>query len=180
METHATALKDIQRFVWIPVFSALIAVSALFPIPIGPVPISMQTFFVLLAGLLLGPRAAGAAVLLYIGAGCLGLPVFSGGKGGIAVLWGPTGGYLWGFALSAVIAGCVRKTTSFFLCLLGCVLATLSVYALGCFQLSLVLGTTFFAAFAVGGAPFIPLDILKCLAAVGIHWFLRKHRLGPA
>lgn len=88
-------------------FAALIAVTALvpaIPTPLG-VPFTLQTFAVLLAGLVLGPREGGAAAGTYVLAGVAGLPVLAGGTGGPAVLWGPTAGYLVAFPLAAALAG---------------------------------------------------------------------------
>ncbi len=89
-------------------FAALIAACALLPaIPVGAgiVPITLQTFGVLLAGAVLGSRRGGLAVLLYLVVGAAGLPVFAGGKAGLGVLTGPTGGYLIGFVLAAFLCG---------------------------------------------------------------------------
>lgn len=89
-------------------FAALIAVCALLPaiqVGAGVVPITLQTFGVLLTGAVLGAKRGFLAVLLYLAVGAAGLPVFSGGKGGFGVLTGPTGGYLLGFALAALLCG---------------------------------------------------------------------------
>lgn len=88
-------------------FAALIAVCALLPAikVAGPVPITLQTFAVLLSGAVLGMRRGFLAVLLYVGAGTAGLPVFSGGAAGLAVLTGPTAGYIVGFPLAAALCG---------------------------------------------------------------------------
>ena len=87
--------------------AAFVAVCALvsFEPPGMSVPVSMQTFGVLLAGVLLGARRGGLAVLLYLVVGLAGLPVFALGKGGLGVLAGPTAGYLLAFPLAAVAAG---------------------------------------------------------------------------
>lgn len=87
-------------------FAALIAVCAILPgIEVGPVPITLQTFAVLLAGAALGSRRGALAVLLYLAVGLAGLPVFSGGAGGLGVLAGPSIGYLAGFAPAAFLCG---------------------------------------------------------------------------
>lgn len=91
-------------------FAALIAVCAILPaiqVGAGIVPITLQTFGVLLAGAVLGARRGFLAVLLYLAVGAAGLPVFSGGRGGLGVLTGPTGGYLLGFALAALLCGLI-------------------------------------------------------------------------
>ncbi|RPJ40883.1 MAG: biotin transporter BioY, partial [Candidatus Latescibacterota bacterium] len=87
--------------------SLLLALSArvAIPLPFSPVPISGQSFAVLLVGALLGSRRGSAAVLLYLAEGAVGLPVFAGGAGGAAYLVGPTGGYLAAFLPAAFVVG---------------------------------------------------------------------------
>ncbi|MDO5084122.1 biotin transporter BioY [Arachnia propionica] len=95
------------------VFAALIAALAIVP-PIqvvGPVPITLQTLGVALAGLCLGPWRGFAATLLYVVLGVAGLPIFSGGKSGLATLFGPSGGYLVAFPLAALLTGFVAVWT---------------------------------------------------------------------
>lgn len=91
----------------IPAFAALIVVCAILPAIhlTGPVPITLQTFGVLLTGAVLGAKRGFLAVLLYLALGAAGLPVFADGKSGLAVLVGPTGGYLAGFAFAAALCG---------------------------------------------------------------------------
>ena len=88
-------------------FAALIAVCAILPAinVAGPVPITLQTFAVLLSGAVLGMRRGFLAALLYVTAGAAGLPIFSGGAAGLAVLTGPSAGYLLGFPLAAGACG---------------------------------------------------------------------------
>lgn len=90
-------------------FAALVAACALLPAinVAGPVPITLQTFAVLLSGAVLGARRGFLAVLLYVVAGAAGLPIFSGGASGLAVLSGPTAGYLLGFPLAAGLCGLI-------------------------------------------------------------------------
>jgi len=100
-------VNELQRIAYTSLMAALIAVGAYIaiPIPIVPVPIVLQNLFVLLAGLLLGSRWGLASMGLYLLAGSIGLPVFSGGRGGLAHFLGPTGGYLIGFAVEAWLVG---------------------------------------------------------------------------
>lgn len=83
---------------------ALMAVSAWVSVPFGPVPFTLQTFVMVFALLVLTPRECLAAIGGYLVLGAVGLPVFSSMRGGIGVLVGPTGGFLWGFVLGAVVA----------------------------------------------------------------------------
>lgn len=86
-------------------FVLLIALSAQVAVPMVPVPMTLQTFAVLLAGAMLGPAPGAGAVLLYLAAGAMGLPVFSEGGSGLDALSGPTAGYLWSFPIAAALAG---------------------------------------------------------------------------
>ena len=86
-------------------FGALTAVGAYIMIPLPPVPITLQTLFVNLAGALLGGYLGALSQVVYILLGVIGLPVFAGGKAGAGVLLGPTGGYLIGFVVGAFVIG---------------------------------------------------------------------------
>src|SRR6266404_4993492 len=102
----ALAPLDLTRSVGLVVaFSLLTALAAQVVIPIGPVPITGQTFAVLLTGALLGSRLGAMAMIAYLIEGASGLPFFYGGHGGLAHLFGPTGGYLVAFPAAAFIAG---------------------------------------------------------------------------
>jgi biotin transport system substrate-specific component len=97
--------KDI---VLIALFTALIIALGLvppIPMPLVPVPVTLQTFGVMLAGLILGPKRAGLVLLLYVMIALLGLPVLPGGRAGLAVLAGPTAGFLLGMIPGAIVIG---------------------------------------------------------------------------
>jgi biotin transport system substrate-specific component len=159
-------------------FAALIAAGALVALPIGPVPFTLQVLFVLMAGLLLRPRAALAAIVVYLLLGAIGMPVFSAGRGGLAVLVGPTGGYLFGFALAAPLisyltrrpagprlahAGrLLRSALGFAACLAGVAV----IYVLGTLWLASATGIGVYKATAVGALPFLPFDVVKAFVAV--------------
>ncbi len=164
--------------------AALIAVGAFLAVPIGPVPIVLQNLFVLLAGLLLGPRWGVASVGAYLLAGFAGLPVFAGGAGGIGRLAGPTGGYLIGFPLAAFLAGWVSRRLSAWPAssggrrqtmadAAGCVLGGLVIYAAGVPWLMAITGMDAARGLAVGMLPFLPGDAVKIVAAVALARSLR-------
>ena len=90
---------------WIAGFAAATALGARVEIPHQPVPFTLQTMVVLLAGAFLGPRNGAISQVLYLGAGAIGLPVFAGGAPGFLHLVGPTGGYLMAFPAAAAVAG---------------------------------------------------------------------------
>jgi len=97
-----------RRLTRIALFAALMSVSAYVRIPLGPVPLTLQTFAALSAGYCLGPSAGAMAMLLYTALGIVGLPVFASG-GGPAYILSPTFGYIIGFTLSALVTGTLAK-----------------------------------------------------------------------
>lgn len=167
-------LESIRRMVLVCLMTALIALGAQMAVPIGPVPVVLTNLFVLLAGLLLGPRQGTAAVALYLFLGALGLPVFAHFKGGLAHVAGPTGGYLLGFVAAAWIVGLLtqgrsRRATDVVAVLIG----SLTVYALGVPWLKVVTGMSWSKAVSVGLVPFLVGDAVKAAAAVVLAWSLR-------
>ena len=180
----APSLAPIHRLVWISVMAALTAAGSVLAIPVNPlspVPITLQTLFVLLSGLILGPKAGPAAMLLYLLAGCLGLPVFAGGKAGLAVLVGPTGGFLWGFLPAAAVCGLARRNPprSLPAIMVFGLMATAVTLGLGTLQLSLVLGLGLEKAFLAGVLPFLPGGALKIVASASIYRLMALRRLLP-
>ena len=183
MNTDQSSLGSINRIVWIALMAALTAVGAVvsIPMPISPVPVTLQTMFVLLAGFILGPKGGALAMMLYLAAGCLGLPVFSGGKAGLAVFLGPTGGFLAGFIPAAIVCGLAKSTSvkPYWVLLIFSVVATAITLALGTIQLSLLLKISIGKAMAVGVIPFLPGAAIKCFGAAFIYRFLAIRRLIP-
>lgn len=117
----------------------------------------------------------------YVALGVVGMPVFSGGKGGISVLVGPTGGYLIGFIVAAFVASLVRmalenRSRRVVADGLAAVAAVVVAYAIGTTQLALVLGLTPTQAIAAGVAPFIVFDVLKAAVAVAVAPAIRRAR----
>lgn len=171
---------------------ALMAVSAWVTVPLGPVPFTLQIFVGAFILLVLEPKMALASIIGYVVIGGIGVPVFSGMRGGIGVLAGPTGGFIWGWIIGFVLAlavgrlmgspagengessraGLIRSFVMAFV-FLAC------AYVCGWFQLMLVLGVGPEAAFATAVAPFIVVDIVKIIAAVGIAQAV-KRSLGVA
>lgn len=157
-------------------FSALCCAGAYIsiPIPIGPVPLALSNLFAVLAGLLLGPVWGAVSSLTYIAVGALGFPVFSGGRGGLAHLAGPTGGYLAGYVVAALLAGLMTRRRGVFASALGAVVGFASILALGSIGLKLLSGIGWGRAFAAGVLPFLPGDAVKAALAA-----LIAARLGP-
>ena len=145
------------------------------PLPFTPVPVTGQTFFVILSGLTLGSRLGGTTQLLYVLLGITGLPFFSGGKGGWSILAGPTGGYLVGFVLAAWLAGHFARPRKNLFTTVGALgLASLSILLLGTFWLGISLHLSPAAAIQQGLLPFLVGDALKVLVASGL--FRLYHR----
>ncbi len=168
--------SEIQKMVYASLFAALIAVGAFISIPVGPVPIVLQNFFVLLAGLTLGPRWGLISVAAYLLTGAVGLPVFAGGTGGIGRLLGPTGGYLLGYLPAVFTVGAVAhapKKKQWYLDATGAVCGSLIVYACGVPWLKAVTGMAWEPALWAGMLPFLIGDAIKIAAAV---WVVRVIR----
>ncbi len=148
-------------------FSALIAAGTFIKIPMFPVPMTLQTLFVFLAGLLLPPSRALSSVLLFMALGLIGLPVFTSG-GGIGALLSPTGGFIFGFAAAAFTGAFLsgRKNKSFFGNLLVCLVMEVIIYLFGLPWLKISLSpVSWTKVLAVGLGPFIIGDAVKILAA---------------
>lgn len=164
-------------------FAASMAAGAIITIPIGIVPITLQTLFVLLAGLLGGPRIALTSTTAYLLLGTMGLPVFSGGIGGIAHFASPTGGFLIGLFFMAAVAGAFswlseriacRRGLRLFIISLGALCASVILYAIGLPLLRFHLGLDWTKTFAIGLLPFIPGDAIKIIASVVLYDLFRK------
>ena len=154
---------------------AVLAVSAHIKIPFYPVPVTMQTLAVLAIGMTYGTRLSGATVLGYLGAGAAGAPVFAGGAG-IAYMMGPTGGYLLGFFVAAIVLGALAErgwTRSMITTAAAMVLGNAIIYLLGVSWLANLIGSA--KAFEFGLLPFLYGDALKLvIAAVGVPFLWSK------
>jgi biotin transport system substrate-specific component len=152
------------------VSTALVALCAHISIPLGftPVPITLQPFAVLLLGLLLAPRISFAALSLYLLEGAAGLPVFSPhGLGGIAQLFGPTGGYLLAAPFAAAIAGLLYRAGKqrTWAALAGAAAGDLVLLATGALWLEALTRTSFSALLNVSVIPFLASDAAKVMIA---------------
>ena len=158
--------EEIAGAVRASLFVALITVGSyiVIPLPFSPVPIALQSGFVILAGLLLTGRWAVGSVAVYLLLGALGLPLFAGGTGGLGHLLGPTGGYLLGY-LPAVMVTSLIAGDSLLRRVLAGTTGSLVVYCVGVPWLALVQGLTPAQAVSFGMLPFLPGDALKVIAA---------------
>ena len=145
---------------------AIIAVASWVYIPVGPVPFTLQTMAIAFVGLALSPKRALCTVVFYIVLGAVGMPVFSGMQGGIGVLFGPTGGYIWGFVLGMALCGFVRarQTTtdlSVKMQAVCCAILLIVTHTLGVVWLAYVSNITVLQACAIGSIPFLVPDVIK-------------------
>ena len=159
---------SLRGMIYASLFGAGTAAGAYIIIPLPPVPITLQTLFTCLAGALLGARLGALSQVIYLLIGIMGLPVFAGGKAGLGVLFGPTGGYLLGFVAAAWVIGILmnlKKTPGFVWTAAALVAGTAVIYVLGVAQLSLVAKISVNKAISVGVLPFLIGDVVKILAA---------------
>jgi biotin transport system substrate-specific component len=169
MTTFALAIRTPRtRALGIILAAGTLALSAQFalPIPGTPVPITLQPLVVVLAGLMLGPVDAAAAMVAYLVAGMAGLPVFAPmGVPGMARLLGPTGGYLLAYPVAAAVAGRLGAGKSSFVTrALAAEAGILVLYLGGLTQLAVISGSIATAAL-LGVVPFVAIDAVKALVA---------------
>jgi len=145
-------------------FIGLITLGSWISVPCIPVPFTLQTLFVLLAGAVM-KRYAVIPVSLYVILGALGLPLFHNGVAGIGVLLGPTGGFLIGFVVAALVTGLAYEHSPRAVRIFGLMTATFIIYACGMGWLMYSLDMEFLHALAAGALPFITGDAIKAGAA---------------
>lgn len=169
------------KVAYIAVFAAFIAVCSWISVP-AAVPFTMQTFAVYVAVLLLGGKLATLCIALYIALGAVGLPVFSGFRGGVGILCGASGGYIWGFlALSVILGLCLRLISSRRIAaIVGMFFGTAVCYLFGTIWYVMFFngGKSFSAALMLCVVPFILPDILKMALAFFVGERVRPHIKG--
>jgi len=159
------ANKSLRRIVLSSAFIALTIVGAWISIPIGSVPITLQLFFVLLSGFILGPIYGFWAQVVYLLMGAIGLPMFANFAGGISIFFTPVGGYLLAFPLAAFCAGkCIRIKNKKINFTLSIVLPISIIYLLGVYVLNMFVKSPK-KAIMIGVIPFIGFDIVKAVIA---------------
>ena len=170
--------KTSQISVFMAMYAAIICITGFISIPLGPIPLVLQNVVAISAGLVFGLPQGAAAVGMFLAVGTLGLPVFSGARSGIAVLNGPTGGFLIGYFVGAFIAGSIAtkpkveekafsKDTLFRLAR-GAIAGLAFTYLIGVLNFRRVTGTSFSQALSLCIIPFIIPDIIKICIMVPI------------
>ncbi len=170
-------MKQTKAMIYISLFACM---SALFSqvtlvLPMTPVPINLGVVGAYFAGYLLGPKKGVLSQLVYLMLGAIGLPVFAGFTGGVAILVGPTGGFLFGYIAIAFVVGylSMKKTSMIwlpFILLAG----LLTCYMMGTIWLMLVLQVSLLKALMLSVLPFILIDVLKILIVTPILYRLQK------
>lgn len=177
-QTHHQNINKTADMTKMALMVAMNCISAyiIIPLPFSMSPIALQTLIVNLTGYLLTAKQAFITMLVYLLVGLAGVPVFTGGSGGPGKLFGPTGGYLFGFLVTAVFLAYTRGEKYNFkrYALLGCVIGVPLIYAFGVTQLKFVTGMDWTKALMTGALPFIPLDIVKCLAAAALAYPIQR------
>lgn len=156
--------------------AALLCVLAPMAIPAGPIPFTLATLALYLCAAVTGARRGTVSVLVYILIGAVGMPVFSGYAGGLQKLVGPTGGYLVGYVLCALLAGLLidRFSRTWWVYPLALLAGTAVLYAFGTAWYLLVGKGPFWAALTACVFPFIPFDLLKIGLAAATAFPLRR------
>lgn len=165
MRTRAT-----QQLTLSALLCALCALLAQIQIPLPPVPISLSLLAVHLCGALLGRTWGAAAVGAYVALGAAGLPVFAGLAGGVGTLFGPTGGFLFGYILCACIDGALVARLGFSrrALLFSMALGTAACYCAGLLWFMLVTGSALAGSLSACVLPFLPGDLLKIALACAL------------
>lgn len=140
------------------------------PLPFTPVPMTGQTLGVMLCGMALGTRRGTMALSLYLLGGAVGLPIFAGGGVGVGHLIGPTAGYLWAFPIVGAFVGWLAERhwgKTLLTAALGIAVGSLLLLTLGSLWLSLFVGGLS-SGFEKGMFPFLPVEMIKTLLAMGL------------
>lgn len=146
-------------------FTAIIALLSQVSFMLLPVPLTFQTLGIALCGFVLGVKWSITSVGVYLAVGALGLPVFSGFRGGIHILFGPTGGFLFGFIILALFCGFAKKCKKTYIKYVYMLVGIIICHAIGIFQYSLITGNNIAVSFISFSLPFIIKDVFCIFGA---------------
>lgn len=160
-------------------FCAIICIISQFSVmtPFG-IPLTLQTFAISLCGYTLGAYYGTASVFIYIIIGVFGLPVFSAFQGGAQVLFGPTGGFIWGFILLCFFCGIAKSSDKLILKILFSSLGLVFCHLIGIFQFKIISGNSFIAAFLLSCLPYLLKDIISLVLAFYLSVQIKKRIKG--
>ncbi len=157
--------------------AALLAISAQIAIPLGPVPFTLQTAFFLMVAIILPPKNAFLAISAYLLLGAIGLPVFSAGRGGLGQLFGPTGGFLFGFWPAVLACSFILKKAEYLSLkrvYLAAISATIIIFICGIAYYAILSNISFYQSFLVVALPFLAIDAAKIMIFTPIAWQVRQ------
>ena len=175
MQNSKFSIQDICSIAIMTAITAVMAQISI-PMPLG-VPMTMQTFAITLAGIVLGSKKGGMSILVYVLLGAIGVPVFAGFSGGFQNLVGPTGGFIISFPIMAYLIGLGVELKKKELFVLFLVLGTVSNYVVGVILFCVVTQSPVATGITACVLPFIPTAIIKAVVASVLGLELRK-RLG--
>ena len=161
------ALIGVTFFIMATTFGAYIRI----PVPGTPVPITLQTFFVVLSGAVLGSRLGLFSQAGYIFLGAIGLPVFQGYNFGMAYILGPTGGYMMGFMAASFLVGKImeKESHNLFKIAASFTIGNTVLYSLGIIWLMLIYKISFINAILIGVLPFFTIELAKIFLAAVVY-----------
>lgn len=172
MKEAKDRLFTVRGMVFMAIFAAIICVAAPVSVQVGPIPITLATFAIYLAGAILGGKRGMVSVAVYIMLGAVGLPVFSNFNGGFTALLGPTGGYIIGYIPLVLLTGIFAEMNSkkHWTMIIGMFLGTVALYTFGTAWYMIMTGIGLGRALALCALPFIPGDALKivCVSAIAM------------
>ncbi len=174
---QAQSKLKISDLTMIAMAAALLAISAQLAIPLGAIPFTLQTAFFLMIAIILPPKNAFLAISAYLLLGAVGLPVFSGGRGGLGILFGPTGGFLFGF-WPAVLActWILKKAANLSLKRVywAAIWAIIIIFICGTAYYAILSDLSFYQSFLVVALPFLAIDAAKIIIFTPIAWQVRQ------
>lgn len=155
---------NLKKIVYISLLVSILCIICPFSINVGPIPFSLATFFIMLYAIIFDLTISISAVSIYILLGCIGLPVFSGGVGGIQKIFSPTGGFIIGYIfLSLIIALFYNKSKNVFYKIFILICANFILYSIGVMYFIIITNNTFLVALSLCVFPFLLTDAIKII-----------------
>ena len=170
---------NLKKIVYISLLVSILCIICPFSINVGPIPFSLATFFIMLYAIIFDLTISISAVSIYILLGSIGLPVFSGGVGGIQKIFSPTGGFIIGYIfLSLIIALFYNKSKNVFYNIFILICANFILYSIGVMYFIIITNNTFLVALSLCVFPFLLTDVIKIILVINISKWI-KSRLSP-
>lgn len=157
-------------------FTAFIAICSQLAIYIGEIPISFSMVSIYITGMILGTKKGFMSVLVYVLLGCVGIPVFAGGKGGMSVILGPTGGFILGYLICVITVGKLNEKNKY-IRVISLISGLTECYIIGTIWYSYVMGVDLKVALKYCIIPFVPGDIIKIIITLVMYRAIKKRIL---